>query len=57
VTKILAWQDKETRRRMFDGSQWFDVEKGEVVIVIIGKDLDARVLAAFGVPPESEPSK
>jgi hypothetical protein len=57
VTKILAWQDKETRRRMFDGAQWFDVEKGEVVIVIVGKDLDARVLAALGVTTETEPPK
>ena len=49
MTKILAWQDKDKRRRMFDGMQWHDVDKGEVVIVIVGRDIDSRVLAALGV--------
>jgi hypothetical protein len=47
--RIRAWQDKHKRRRLFDGVVWFDAEAGESVIVIIGKDLDARVMRALGV--------
>lgn len=51
--RVVAWQDKEKRRRLFDGINWFDAEVGESVIVIIGKDLDARVMKALGVETDS----
>lgn len=54
MTRVLAWQDKKLRRRMFDGQTWFDVEPGEVVVVIVGRDLDARLLTALGVTDEPE---
>lgn len=55
MTKIMAWQDKHLRRRMFDGQQWFDVQPGETVVIIVGKDLDARVLTALGVSTGADP--
>lgn len=57
MTKILAWQDKDRRRRMFDGEQWFDVLPGESVIIIVGRDLDTRVMKALGVATDDEEVK
>jgi hypothetical protein len=54
MTKILAWQDSDRRRRMFDGQAWFDVEIGETCIVIIGRNLDAKVLKALGVATDDK---
>lgn len=57
MNRITATQDKEKCRRAFDGHSWTTVEPGEVVIQIIGKDLDVRMLTALGLVPEPEESK
>lgn len=55
MTRVLAWQDKKFRRRMFDGQTWFDVEPGEVVVIVVGRDLDNRLLAALGLTETADP--
>lgn len=55
--RIRVWQDKNRNRRAFDGEQWFDIQKGEVCVMIIGSDFDAKVLAALGVSSEDKPEE
>lgn len=58
MTRVFAWQDKATRRRMFDGERWFDVDPGEVVVMAIGRDINpTKFLTAIGVDVEPEEIK
>ena len=42
--KLTMWQDRWVCRRMFDGHEWFDVQRGQVALVVVCDESESETM-------------